>query len=80
MAAPHHRTLLLQRLSGETLRGLTDVDACAVIAGLYRSLHVLEMPQLRTLRAELDRWRRGFSQLPRNAAIPHRLVELAIAG
>ncbi len=77
-ADPHHRALLLERLPGETLGGLTDVDACAVIAGLYRSLHVLAMPQLRTLRAELDQWRRDFSELPRNAAIPHRLVEQAI--
>jgi streptomycin 6-kinase len=77
-ADPHHRALLLERLSGETLRGLPDVDACAVIAGLYCSLHVPAMRQLRTLRTELDHWRRDFSQLPRNAAIPHRLVEQAI--
>ena len=77
-ADPHHRALLLERLSGNDLAALTDVDACAVIAGLYRSLHVPAMPQLRTLHGELDHWRRGFSELPRNAAIPHRLVAQAI--
>jgi streptomycin 6-kinase len=75
-ADPHHRALLLERLSGEDLCGLTD--AYEVIAGLYRILHVPSMPQLRTLRAELDRWRVDFSELPRNSAIPHRLVEQAI--
>jgi|KBSMisStandDraft_5_1062788.scaffolds.fasta_scaffold1345398_1 hypothetical protein len=57
---PHHRALLLERLSGETPRRLPDVDAWALIAGPYRSLHVPAMPQLRTLRAELDHWRRDF--------------------
>lgn len=75
-ADPHHRALLLERLPGQNLSGLTD--ACEVIAGLYRSLHVPAMPQLRTLREESDRWRRDFAELPRNSAIPHRLVEQAI--
>ena len=77
-ADPHHRALLLERLSGEALDGLSGVDACEVIAGLYRTLHVPAMPQLLTLQAELEHWRRDFAELPRSAPIPHRFVEQAI--
>jgi streptomycin 6-kinase len=36
------------------------------------------MPQLPTLTSYVEQWRTEFEKLPRNAPIPHRLVEQAI--
>ena len=63
----------------QTLGTLPDVDACEVVAGLYRRLHVPALPQLRTLTSYLEQWTRDFEVLPRGAPIPHRLVEQAVA-
>ena len=76
-ADPHRRAVLLERLRPQSLETLDDVAACEVVAGLYRRLHVPAMPQLRSLPEVLDEWAEGFSALPRNAPIPHRLVEQA---
>ena len=77
-ADPPHRALLLERLGPETLHSLRDVDACDIVAALYRRLHVSAMPQLRSLASELDGWTRELESLPRSAPIPRRLVEQAI--
>ena len=66
-ADPPHRALLLERLNSATLRSLRDVDACDVVAGLYRRLHVPAMPQLRSLASELELWTRELESLPRSA-------------
>ena len=78
-ADPPHRAILLERLRPQNLTTLTDVDACEVVADLYRRLHVPALPQLRTLASHLDEWTREFEALPRSAHIPHRLVEQATA-
>lgn len=78
-ADPPHRALLLERAHAETLDKLPDIEACEVVAGLYRRLHVPALPQLRTLTSYLEQWMRDFEALPRNAAMPHRLVEQAVA-
>jgi streptomycin 6-kinase len=78
-ADPPRRAMLLERLRAESLETVPDVDACEVVAGLYRRLHVSAMPQLRTLTSQLDQWRTEFDGLPRSAPIPHRLVEQAHA-
>jgi len=77
-ADPPHRAVLLERLHPECLDAPSDVDACEVVAGLYRRLHVPELPQLHTLSSYLEQWTAGFEALPRGAPIPHRLVEQAI--
>jgi len=77
-ADPPHRAVLLERLHPECLDAPSDVDACEVVAGLYRRLHVPALPQLRTLSSYLEQWTAGFEELPRSAPIPHRLVEQAI--
>ncbi|WP_319453585.1 MULTISPECIES: aminoglycoside phosphotransferase family protein [unclassified Mycobacterium] len=77
-ADPHRRAVLLERLRPETLETLWDIDACEVVAGLYRRLHVAAMPQLRSLTSCLEQWADDFATLPRSAPIPHRLVEQAI--
>ena len=78
-ADPHRRAMLLERLHGADLTGLTDVDACRVVAGLYRRIHVPAMAPLRTLGSYLRRWNADLAALPRGAPIPRRLVEQAAA-
>ena len=78
-ADPRRRAVLLERLYPQNLATLADVEACEVVAGLYRRLHVPALPQLRLLTSHVERWTRDFEALPRAAQIPHRLVEQAIA-
>ena len=78
-ADPHRRAMLLERLHSEDLRDLWDVEACAVVAGLYRQIHVPALPQLRTLTSYVERWGRDLSGLPRSAPLPRRLVEQAVS-
>ena len=78
-ADPHRRALLLERLHSTDLTALTDLQACHVVADIYRRIHVPAMPQLRTLASYVERWNSELAALPRNAPIPHRLVEQALA-
>jgi len=78
-ADPHHRGLLLERLRSTDLRTVSDVDACHVVADLYRRIHIPAMPQLRSLSLSVDRWTAELAGLPTNAPIPRRLVEQAVA-
>jgi streptomycin 6-kinase len=78
-ADPRRRALLLERLHSQDLGTLPDIEACKVVAGLYRRLHIRAMPQLPTLTSLLGQWADDFESLPRSAPIPHRLVEQAIA-
>jgi streptomycin 6-kinase len=78
-ADPRHRVVLLERLRPQSLETLTDVEACEVVAGLYRRIHVPALPQLRSLTLHVEHWTREFGELPRSAPIPRRLVEQAIA-
>lgn len=78
-ADPRRHALLLERLHPESLTTLPDVDACEIVAGLYERIHVPAMPQLPTLTAYVEQWTSNFEALPRNAPIPRRLVEQAIA-
>lgn len=78
-ADPHRRALLLERLDGDDLTTLDDVEACGIVAGLYRRIHVPALPQLRTLTSSIERWTADLEALPRSAAVPHRLVEQAVS-
>jgi streptomycin 6-kinase len=77
-ADPPRRALLLERLATQDLANLPDIEACEVVAGLYRRLHGPALPQLRTLTSHLEQWADDFEALPRSAAMPHRLVEQAV--
>src|SRR3981189_2171496 len=77
-ADPRNHALLLERLGPESLATVPDVDACEIVAGLYKRIHVPAMPQLRTLTSYVEQWTSDFAALPRSAPIPHRLVEQAI--
>jgi len=78
-AEPHHRGLLLERLSSEDLTAVPESQACLVVADAYRRLHVPALPPLRSLSSYVDRWTAELAELPRSAPIPRRLVEQAIA-
>ncbi|MCX2713230.1 aminoglycoside phosphotransferase family protein [Mycolicibacterium sp. J2] len=78
-ADPHSRSLLLERLQDRNLDELWDIEACEVVAGLYGRIHVAALPQLRPLADSVREWTAGLRTLPRNAAVPRRLVEQAIS-
>ncbi len=78
-ADPHRRALLLERLHATDLDSLPVLVACEVVAGLYARIHVPAPPQLRPVTAYLDRWTPLLRALPRDAPIPRRLVEQALA-
>jgi streptomycin 6-kinase len=78
-ADPHRSALLLERLQRTDLGSLPVLDACEVVAGLYRRIHVPAPAQLLPVGAYLDRWTPLLRSFPRSAPVPHRLVEQALA-
>jgi streptomycin 6-kinase len=56
-----------------------DDETAEVVAGFYSRLHVPAPPQLRTITSYVARWTDALAALPRDAPIPHRLVEQALA-
>lgn len=78
-ADPHRRAMLLERLHPEDLRSLGDLQACEVVAGLYGRLHRPAPPQLRPLSSFIARWTADLAALRRDAPLPRRLVEQAVA-
>ena len=78
-ADPHRWALLLERLDREDLGEQWDLDACGIVAGLYRRLHVPAPPQLRLLSDQARRWADELGALPKDAPLPRRMVEHARA-
>ncbi|GAA4693670.1 aminoglycoside phosphotransferase family protein [Nocardioides nanhaiensis] len=78
-ADPRRRLLLLERLHDLDLRDQWDLEACEVVAGLYGRLHRSAPPQLRPLSGAVARWSDRLAALPRDAPLPRRLVEQAVA-
>jgi len=78
-ADPHRSALLLERLHSTDLDSVPVLDACEVVAGLYERIHVPAPPQLRAVTTYLDRWTPQLRALPRDAPIPHRLVEQTLS-
>jgi streptomycin 6-kinase len=76
-ADPRRQALLLERLHPESLTEVGDVEACETVAGLYRRLHRPALPQLRRLSGLLGRWQEQLAAVPRQAPVPHRLVQQA---
>ncbi len=77
-ADPRRRALLMERAGPADLTGVPVLDACEVVAGLYADLHVAAPPQLTSLPAYVAQWLPALADLPRDAPIPHRLVEQAL--
>ncbi|WP_395311601.1 aminoglycoside phosphotransferase family protein [Mycobacterium sp. AMU20-3851] len=78
-ANPYRRAMLLERLHARTLNEVWDLEACEVVAGLYRRIHVPALPQLRPLAGFIESWNADLARLPRDAPVPHRLVEQALS-
>jgi streptomycin 6-kinase len=78
-ADPQRGALLLERLRATDLDTLPVLDACEVVADLYGRIHVPALPQLRRVTDYLDRWTPQLRVLPRDAPIPHRLVEQTLS-
>jgi streptomycin 6-kinase len=78
-ADPRRDVLLLERVHAEDVGALWDEAACEVVAGLYGRLHVPAPPRLRQLSDSVGGWLDRLAALPRNAPLPRRLVEQALA-
>jgi len=78
-ADPHRSALLLERLHPVDLTSVDVLEACDVVARLYARLHVPAPPQLRTLTSYVGRWTDQLAGLPRDAPVPHRLVQQAVS-
>jgi streptomycin 6-kinase len=78
-ADPGRRALLLERLEQVDLTDHWDVEACEIVAGLYRRLHVPPMPRLREQAAYVARWATALERDARVVPVPRRLVDQALA-
>jgi len=78
-ADPRRRALLLERLHRRDLTEVWDVEACEIVAGLYRKLHVPALPQLATVTSYVQRWLDDLAAQPRDLPIPRRLVEQTLS-
>lgn len=76
-ADPKRFALLLERLHPEDLSELWDVQACEVVGGFYRQLHVPAPPQMRTLSQQAARWAIELGEKERRLPVPPRMVEQA---
>ncbi|MBO0842923.1 MAG: aminoglycoside resistance protein [Nocardioides sp.] len=78
-ADPGRFALLLERLHTEDMSDLWDVQACEIVGGLYRRLHLRAPAQLRTLSAQAARWADELGEKERGLPVPPRMVEQARA-
>jgi streptomycin 6-kinase len=78
-ADPHRSALLLERLHPTDLAEVPVQEACEVVGRLYARLHVPAPPQLRPLTSYVGRWTEQLAALPRQAPVPHRLVQQAVS-
>lgn len=78
-ADPRRRALLLAWLPGPDLADAWDVEACEVVGDLYGRLHIPALPQLARVESYVERWLRDLDGLGRDAPVPRRYVEQALA-
>lgn len=78
-ADPHRRALLLERLDRRDLTELWDLEACEVVADLYRRLHRPAPAQLRPVATYVERWLDELAAQPRDIPIPQRYREQALS-
>lgn len=73
------RALLLGWLPGPDLADAWDVEACEVVGDLYGRLHIPALPQLASVASYVERWLRDLDGLGRDAPVPRRYLEQALA-
>lgn len=78
-ADPRRRAVLMERVERRDLTSLDDIDACRIVAKLYRQLHVEASPRFGSLREQVSRWIDDLEALPSAAPIPRRMVQQAIS-
>ncbi|WP_427383790.1 aminoglycoside phosphotransferase family protein [Janibacter sp. G56] len=78
-ADPRRGALLLERLESTDLTQAWDLEACEIVGGLYRELHVPAPPPLRRLTTFVSRWTDDLAALSAGAPLPRRLVEQAVS-
>jgi streptomycin 6-kinase len=78
-ADPARRALLLERLTRNDLTTVPDLEACAVVAGLYSEVHTPAMPQLRPLTSYVGRWLDDLTAAGRDVPLPRRMVTQALS-
>jgi streptomycin 6-kinase len=76
---PSRRALLLERLDRRDLSEHWDVEACEIVAGLYGTLHVAPMPQLRSQASYVARWAAALAADAQSVPVPRRLVDQTLA-
>lgn len=78
-ADPRRRAMLLAWLPGPDLADTWDVEACEVVGELYGRLHIPALPQLARVESYVERWLSDLDGLGRDAPVPRRYVEQALA-
>ncbi len=78
-ADPARRALLLERLNRRDLTSVPDLDACSVVAGLYREVHVPALPQLRPVTSYVGGWLDELAAAGTDVPLPRRMVTQALA-
>jgi streptomycin 6-kinase len=78
-ADPRRRAMLLAALRDVDLRDAWDLEACTVVAGLYRQLHIPAFNQLRLLSDVVGATADALAHLPRSAPVPRRMVEQVLS-
>ena len=77
-ADPRRSVLLLERARAEQdLHSLPVLEACAVVAGLYRVLHRPALPQLRRLSGLCASWSERLDKLDSARLVPRRFARQA---
>jgi streptomycin 6-kinase len=76
-ADPHRSALLLERLEFADLSTVGVLDACEVVAGLYRRLHRPATAEFRTLSSLCEDWKHRLAALPTGSGLPPRYVDQA---
>lgn len=77
-ADPGRRALLLERCLPRDLTTVPELEACELVAGFYRRLHVPAPPQVRTVSSYVESWLAALAGLGHDAPIPRRMVEQAL--
>ncbi|MET0468191.1 MAG: aminoglycoside phosphotransferase family protein [Aeromicrobium sp.] len=77
-ADPRRGAMLVERAHARDLTALPALEACEIVAGLYRRLHVPAPPQLVPLTRRVGEWTDALERLPRDAPVPRRVVQHAV--